>query len=97
MALLGTDQIVHELEQEYPDLFWTPRITFGGLLDVPDKNGETQAQGPVLARGIDFLSPGSRQNEIWKLERRLIEGRLPENENEALLSTRLAGGWDFSW
>ncbi len=27
----------------------------------------------------------------WKLERRLIDGRLPENANEALLSTRLAG------
>jgi len=60
-------------------------------LDVPDKNGETQAQGPVLALGIDFLSPESRQIEIWKLERRLIDGRLPENANEALLSTRLAG------
>jgi putative ABC transport system permease protein len=60
-------------------------------LDVPDENGETQAQGPVLALGIDFLSPKSRQIEIWKLERRLIDGRLPENANEALLSTRLAG------
>jgi putative ABC transport system permease protein len=60
-------------------------------LDVPDKNGETQAQGPVLGLGIDFLSSKSRQIEIWKLERRLIDGRLPENANEALLSTRLAG------
>ncbi len=91
LALLGTDQLVNELGQDYPDLFWTPRITFGGLLDVPDENGETQAQGPVLALGIDFLSPKSRQIEIWKLERRLIDGRLPENANEALLSTRLAG------
>jgi len=91
LALLGTDQLVNELEQDYPDLFWSPRITFGGLLDVPDENGETQAQGPVLALGIDFLSPESRQIEIWKLERRLIDGRLPENANEALLSTRLAG------
>ena len=91
LALLGTDQLVNELGQGYPDLFWSPRITFGGLLDVPDENGETQAQGPVLALGIDFLSPKSRQIEIWKLERRLIDGRLPENANEALLSTRLAG------
>jgi len=91
LALLGTDQLVNELGQGYPDLFWSPRITFGGLLDVPDENGETQAQGPVLALGIDFLSPESRQIEIWKLERRLIDGRLPENANEALLSTRLAG------
>ena len=91
LALLGTDKLVSELRHNYPDLFWSPRITFGGLLDVPDKNGETQAQGPVLGLGIDFLSSKSRQIEIWKLERRLIDGRLPENANEALLSTRLAG------
>ena len=91
LALLETNQLVLKLRQDYPDLFWTPRITFGGLLDVPDENGETQAQGPVLGLGIDFFSPKSRQIEIWKLERRLIDGRLPENANEALLSTKLAG------
>ena len=91
LALLETNQLVLKLRQDYPDLFWTPRITFGGLLDVPDENGETQAQGPVFGLGIDFFSPKSRQIEIWKLERRLIDGRLPENANEALLSTKLAG------
>ena len=90
LALLDTEQLVRELNREHPDYFWTPRITFGGLLDVPDENGETQAQGPVYALGIDFLSPGSRQIEIWKLERRLVDGRLPENANEVLLGTKLA-------
>ncbi len=65
-------------------------------MDVPDENGETQSQGPVLALGIDLLSEDSRQIEIWKLERRLIDGRLPENANEALLSTRLAGRLELS-
>ena len=41
LALLETDQLVEKLSLEYPDYFWTPRITFGGLLDVPDENGET--------------------------------------------------------
>ena len=91
LALLDTEKLVRELNQEHPDYFWTPRITFGGLLDVPDENGETQAQGPVYALGIDFLSPDSRQIEIWKLERRLVTGRLPENANEVLLGTKLAG------
>jgi len=81
LALLDTEKLVRELNQEYPDYFWTPRITFGGLLDVPDENGETHAQGPVYALGIDFLSLDSRQIEIWKLERRLVTGRLPENAN----------------
>jgi putative ABC transport system permease protein len=90
LALLDAEKLVRELNQEHPDYFWTPRITFGGLLDVPDENGETQAQGPVYALGIDFLSPDSRQIEIWKLERRLVTGRLPENANEVLLGTKLA-------
>ncbi|SVB58607.1 uncharacterized protein METZ01_LOCUS211461, partial [marine metagenome] len=91
LALLETGQLVNELSQDHPDHFWTPRIMFGGLLDVPDENGETQSQGPVIALGIDLLSKDSRQIEIWKLERCLMDGRLPENANEALLSTRLAG------
>jgi len=91
LALLDTEKLVRKLNQEYPDYFWTPRITFGGLLDVPDENGETHAQGPVYALGIDFLSLDSRQIEIWKLERRLVTGRLPENANEVLLGTKLAG------
>jgi putative ABC transport system permease protein len=91
LALLDTEKLVQELNREHTDYFWTPRITFGGLLDVPDENGETQAQGPVYALGIDFLSPDSRQIEIWKLERRLVTGRLPENAKEVLLGTKLAG------
>ena len=90
LALLGTKQLIDKMTHKYQDYFWTPRITFGGLLDVPDENGETQAQGPVFALGIDFLSSGSRQIEIWELERRLKDGRLPENKDEVLLSTRLA-------
>lgn len=90
LALLESEQLVQELILEYPDHFWTPRITFGGLLDVPDENGETQAQGPTFALGIDFLSPGSRQIEIWELDKRLEEGRLPTKADEALLSTKLA-------
>ena len=90
LALLETEGIISELEQDYPDYLWTPRITFGGLLDVPDENGETRAQGPVYALGIDLLAPNSRQIEIWKLERRLMAGKLPDNKDEVLLSTKLA-------
>ena len=74
----------------YPDYFWTPRITFGGLLDVPDKNGETKEQAPVFALGIDFFSEKSRQVEIWELEKCLISGRLPKDRDDALVSTKLA-------
>ena len=35
---------VHQWSIDYPELFWSPRITFAGLLDVPDKNGETKLE-----------------------------------------------------
>ena len=54
LALLETAQLIEKLSQEYPDHFWTPRITFVGLLDKPDKNGETLEQGPTIALGIDL-------------------------------------------
>ena len=90
LALMDVDQLIENLEQEYPDFFWSPRITFSGLLDVPDENGETRAQGPVIAYGIDLLSNGSRQVEIWDLERSLVSGKLPEKSNDALISSKMA-------
>ena len=90
LALMDVDQLIENLEQEYSDFFWSPRITFSGLLDVPDENGETRAQGPVIAYGIDLLSNGSRQVEIWDLERSLVSGKLPENSNDALISSKMA-------
>ena len=90
LALFDTKNIIQTLSYMYPDYFWTPRITFGGLLDVPDKNGETKEQAPVFALGIDFFSEKSRQVEIWELEKCLISGRLPKDRDDALVSTKLA-------
>ena len=90
LALLDVDQLVDELGRDHQDFFWTPRITFAGLLDVPDENNETKAQGPVIAFGIDFFSAGSRQVEIWELKRCLVSGKLPENRDDALISSKLA-------
>ena len=90
LALLNVDQIISNLDKEYPDHFWSPRIAFGGILDMPDKNGETKDQGPVYALGIDLLKTGSRIIEIWELDKNLVNGRLPKTFNEALISQKLA-------
>jgi len=90
LALLDVDQLVNKLDQDYPEFFWSPRITFAGLLDVPDENGETKSQGPVIALGIDLFSENSRQAEIWELDRVLVEGALPQNREDALISSKLA-------
>ena len=90
LALLDIDQIIENLNKEYPTHFWSPRITFGGLLDIPDNNGETKDQGPVIAIGIDLLSNESRMPEIWELEKCLVEGKLPKTSKEVLISKKLA-------
>jgi len=90
LALFDTNYIIQKLQKMYPNYFWTPRITFAGLLDVPDKNGETKEQGPVFALGLDFFSEYSRQSEIWELEKCLINGQLLKKRDEALISTKLA-------
>ena len=96
LALLDVDQIMENLNKEYPNYFWSPRITFGGLLDIPDNNGETKNQGPVIAMGIDLLSNESRMSEIWELEKCLVEGKLPENSKEVLISKKLANKLNIS-
>ena len=96
LALLDVDQTIADLNQKYPNYFWSPRITFGGLLDAPDKNGDTKNQGPVIAFGIDLFSNNSRQAELWKLNKKLIQGRLPIHLDEALISTKLATKLDLS-
>ncbi len=90
LAILGVDSLISVLAQEYPDMFWTSRITFGGLLDAPDEYGETREQGPMGGIAIDMFSEGSRQVEIWELERKLSRGRLPENPDEVLLGEKFS-------
>ena len=96
LALLDVDQIIKNLNKEYPTHFWSPRITFGGLLDIPDNNGETKDQGPVIAIGIDLLSNETRMPEIWGLEKCLVEGELPKNSKEVLISKKLANKLNIS-
>jgi len=90
LALLEVDKILADLNKKYPDHFWSPRITFGGLLDIPDNNGETKDQGPVIAMGIDLLNENSRMKEIWELKKNLVKGRLPNTSKEILISDKLA-------
>ena len=90
LALLDIELLINNLNEEFPEYFWTPRITFAGLLDVPNMEGETLKQGPTIALGIDLFSKNSRQIEMWDLKNKLRSGRLPSKPNEVLFSTKLA-------
>jgi putative ABC transport system permease protein len=96
LALLEIDDLVNDLEQSYPDYLWSPRITFAGLLDVPDENGETLSQSPVIALGIDFLSKNSKQIDIWDIKNKIVDGRMVSNNNEVLLSEKLSNRLNIS-
>lgn len=90
LAVLGVDSLVQHLETAYPDVDWVKRIRFGGLIDFPDENGETRAQGPAVGWAIDLLSPGSLEASRFNIAESLITGAAPRKEGEALISHELA-------
>jgi putative ABC transport system permease protein len=90
LALMDVDELMIDLGLKYPDFFWSPKISFAGLLDLPDEHGETKSQGPVMAYGVDFLSPNSRQFELWELDKRIVSGHMIQKPNDALVGHKLA-------
>jgi putative ABC transport system permease protein len=86
LALLDVNRLVEKLQSEFPGLSWNPRINFGGLLDIPDNNGETRAQGPVSATAYDLLSPESGEIERVGIEKAIVTGRIIRRPDEVLLS-----------
>jgi putative ABC transport system permease protein len=90
LAILNVTKQLNELKTSYPDMDWVKRIRFGGLIDFPDANGETRAQGPVVGWAIDLLSPKSKERERFNLEKSLVKGKLPSKPGEALISDLFA-------
>lgn len=86
LALMNVSDLLENLEREYPDLTWAPRIKFGGLIDAPDENGETSSQGPAMGMGLDLLSGKSQENKRLKLSESLVRGSMPSGSGEVLLS-----------
>jgi putative ABC transport system permease protein len=86
LAYVGLQDLLGELNTRYPDMIWTPRIQFGALLDIPDENGETRAQGPVMGMAVDLFSSRSPEWEILNLQKAVVRGRLPEKPGEILVS-----------
>lgn len=86
LAYVGIKSLLKNLNRDYPDLSWTPRIRFGGLLDIPDEHGETRNQGPIVGMAFDLFSESSIEHDILNLENALVMGRLPEKPGEILIS-----------
>jgi putative ABC transport system permease protein len=90
LALLGIDTLLASLKKYYPNLFWTPRITFGGLLDIPDEKGETKEQAPVAGMGVNLFSAGSPEWKILNIRSALVRGELPAKPGDLLIADELA-------
>jgi putative ABC transport system permease protein len=90
LCYIGVEALLDKLRQDYPDLIWSPRIKFGGLLDIPDEQGETRAQGPVVGMAVDLLSEDTPEKFILNLEGSVVQGRLPRVPGEILISDELA-------
>ena len=90
LALMDIEKMISDLNRDHPNYFWSPRINFGGLIDIPDENKETRSQSPIMAIGIDFFSNKSRQTELWKLDQIIVDGHPPRSPNDILISSKLA-------
>jgi putative ABC transport system permease protein len=86
LAYIGLQDLLAELGTRYPNMIWTPRIQFGALLDIPDENGETRAQGPIMGMALDLFSPDTPEWSLLNLEGSMVTGRLPQNPGEILVS-----------
>ncbi len=94
LALTDVGALLDEVKTDYPDMEWVLRTQFGGLLDVPDENGETRAQGPIMGISIDMFTPGSKEPERLTLDRILVQGEIPDKPGEILISEDLANKFE---
>ncbi|MCR9062707.1 MAG: FtsX-like permease family protein [Cytophagales bacterium] len=85
LGLLEVEELKQNLALEYPNLDFTPRIKFGGLMDAPDENGETKGQGPVAGIALDLFHQESGEAERMNLKNSLISGSIPDQAREVLL------------
>ncbi len=90
LAILGTNSLLKILNNYEAGLIWVPRIRFGGLLDIPDENGETRAQSPIRGLGVELINENSHERKILNLEKIIVSGRLPVQSNEILMGEELA-------
>jgi putative ABC transport system permease protein len=90
LALIGIDKILQTLHGKYPGILWTSRIKFGGLLDIPDKNGETKTQGPVSGMAVNLFSETSPELKLLNIKKAIIRGSMPKAPGEILIGDESA-------
>jgi putative ABC transport system permease protein len=90
LAFIGVAKLLGALHDRYPGMIWTPRIKFGGLLDVPDEKGETKTQGPVSGMALDLFSDSSFEIKLLKVQEAIVRGRMAKAAGEILIGDEFA-------
>ncbi|NOZ47433.1 MAG: FtsX-like permease family protein [Chlorobi bacterium] len=90
LALLNVSELIDSLHHDFPNMKWAERIKFGGLIDVPDSNGETRIQATAFGIAADLLTKNSEEIKRLNLNKALVSGRFPEKSDEILLSNDFA-------
>ena len=90
LALLNLDILLEELKSDFSNVEWTPRIFFGGLLDIPDQDGESKAQGAVTGTAYDLLSGNNNETKRIGLQKALVAGDIIREPNEIIISNDFA-------
>ena len=93
MALDDAEEIIVQLEDQFPDMMWKARTRFGGLLDIPDENGETRAQTTVSAQAADLITPGSTELDYLKIRSSVRNGSLPTDPFDIVISENMADAY----
>mgnify|MGYP000077961106 CR=1 FL=1 len=90
LAFIGVDNLLQTLNEKYHQMLWTPRIKFGGLLDIPDENKETKTQGPVIGMAVNLFSEFSPERKLLNIKDAIISGRMPNKTGEILIADEFA-------
>ncbi|MBT7522735.1 MAG: hypothetical protein HN646_10750 [Nitrospina sp.] len=90
-SLAAQSETLNWLKKNSPEKTrWSPRIRWGALLDVPDKNGDTVSQTPIVGMALDLKDKKSLELKRLRLEESLIDGKIPEQDKEMLMGDQLA-------
>jgi len=96
LALDDADGLIVTLEAQFPDMMWKARTRFGGLLDIPDENGETRAQTTVSVLAADLISPNSTEPDYLNLTESVVAGELPKAPFDILIARKMAESYGIN-
>ncbi len=87
LGMLNIEPDFRKWQQEYPELDWVRRISFGAIVDIPDSTGNSLAQGQVIGYAVDLFDSQLERNFLH-LDTALKRGSYPAKSGDVLLSDR---------